>query len=45
MKNPHAEADAHRDPAELQAEYQQAQTAVAEVREKLRRELEAALTR
>ena len=36
---------AHRDPAELLAEYQAAQAAVAEVREKLKRELEAALTR
>ena len=33
----------HRDPAELLAEYQKAQVAVAEVREKLRRELETAL--
>lgn len=41
--HPHAEADAHRDPAELRAEYQHAQAAVAEVREKLRKELEAAL--
>lgn len=45
VKNPHAEDDAHRDPAELLAEYQKAQAAVAEVREKLRKELEAALTR
>ncbi len=37
--------DAHRDPAELLAEYQKAQAAVAEVREKLRKELETALTR
>jgi type I site-specific restriction endonuclease len=36
---------AHRDPAELLAEYQTAQAAVAEVREKLRKELEEALTR
>jgi len=45
VKNPHAEDDAHRDPTELLAEYQTAQAAVAEVREKLRRELESALTR
>jgi len=45
VKNPHAEDAAHRDPAELLAEYQKAQAAVAEVREKLRKELEAALTR
>ena len=42
-KNPHAEADAHRDPAVLLAEYQKAQAAAAEVREKLRKELESAL--
>jgi hypothetical protein len=45
VKNPHTVDDAHRDPAELLAEYQNAQAAVAEVREKLRRELETALTR
>ena len=45
MKNPHAEDDAHRDPAELLAEYEKAQTAVAEAREKLRKELESALNR
>ena len=45
VKNPHTVDDAHRDPAELLAEYQTAQAAVAEVREKLRRELETALTR
>ena len=45
VKNPHTLDDAHRDPAELLAEYQKAQAAVSEVREKLRRELEAALTR
>jgi len=44
VKNPHTVDDAHRDPAELLAEYQKAQAAVAEVREKLRRELETALT-
>ena len=44
VKNPHTVNDAHRDPAELLAEYQKAQTAVAEVREKLRKELEEALT-
>jgi type I restriction enzyme M protein len=43
VKNPHTVDDAHRDPAELLAEYQQAQAAVAAVREKLRRELESAL--
>jgi hypothetical protein len=45
VKNPHTVSAAHRDPAELLAEYQNAQAAVAEVREKLRRELETALTR
>jgi len=45
VKNPHAADDAHRDPAELLAEYQQAQAAVAEVREKLREQLRSALTR
>ena len=45
VKNPHTVDDAHRDPAELLAEYQKAQTAVAEVREKSRKELEIALTR
>jgi len=45
VKNPHTVDDAHRDPAELLAEYQKAQAAVAEVREKLRKELETALTR
>jgi type I restriction enzyme M protein len=45
VKNPHLVDNAHRDPTELLAEYQKAQTAVAEVREKLRRELESALTR
>jgi type I restriction enzyme M protein len=45
VKNPHTVDDAHRDPAELLAEYQQAQAAAAEIREKLRRELEKALTR
>jgi type I restriction enzyme M protein len=44
VKNPHTVDDAHRDPAELLVEYQRAQAAVAEVREKLRRELETALT-
>ncbi len=44
-KNPHVEDNAQRDPAELLAEYQKAQAAVAEVREKLCRELESALTR
>ena len=44
MKNPHTVDEAHRDPAELLAEYQKAQAAVAQVREKLRKELEAALT-
>jgi len=45
VKNPHTVDDAHRDPAELLAEYQKAQAAVAEVREKLRKELETALAR
>ena len=45
VKNPHTVDDAHRAPAELLAEYQNAQAAVAEVREKLHRELEIALTR
>ena len=45
VKNPHTVDDAHRDPAELLAEYQKTQAAVAEVREKLRRELETALIR
>jgi len=44
VKNPHTVDEAHRDPAELLAEYQKAQAAVAQVREKLRKELEAALT-
>jgi len=35
--------DAHRDPAELLVEYEKAQAAVAEVREKLRKELQTAL--
>ena len=37
VKNPHTVSAAHRDPAELLAEYQNAQAAVAEVREKLRK--------
>jgi type I restriction enzyme M protein len=45
VKNPHIVDDAHRDPAELLVDYQKAQAAVAEVREKLRKELETALTR
>ena len=45
VKNPHAVDDAHRDPTELLAEYQQAQAAVAQVREKLREQLRAALSR
>jgi type I restriction enzyme M protein len=45
VKNPNIVDYAHRDPAELLAEYQKAQAAVAEVREKLRRELESALLR
>lgn len=44
VKNPHETCAAHRDPAELLAEYQKAQAAVAEVREKLRKELESALS-
>jgi type I restriction enzyme M protein len=43
VKNPNVVDYAHRDPAELLAEYQEAQAAVAEVREKLRHELESAL--
>jgi type I restriction-modification system DNA methylase subunit len=43
VKSPHGADEAHRDPAELLAEYQQAQAAVAEVRDKLRKELESAL--
>jgi type I restriction enzyme M protein len=43
VKNPHTVDAAHRDPAELLAEYQQAQAAVNETREKLKRELQAAL--
>jgi len=45
VKNPNVVDAAHRDPAELLAEYQTAQAAVAEVREKLRKELETALAR
>jgi type I restriction enzyme M protein len=45
VKNPNVVDYAHRDPAELLAEYQKAQAAAAQVREKLRRELETALTR
>jgi type I restriction enzyme M protein len=45
VKNPHTVDDAHREPAELLAEYQKAQAAVAEVRERLRKELAEALTR
>ena len=45
VKNPHQTDDAHRDPAELLAEYQKAQAAVAEIREKLRQELASALLR
>jgi type I restriction enzyme M protein len=45
VKNPNVVDDAHRDPAELLAEYQKAQAAVAEAREKLRLELENALSR
>jgi type I restriction enzyme M protein len=44
VKNPNVADYAHRDPAELLAEYQKAQAAVAEIREKLRKELQAALT-
>jgi type I restriction enzyme M protein len=43
VKNPNVVDDTHRDPAELLAEYQTAQAAVAEVREKLKRELQIAL--
>jgi hypothetical protein len=45
VKNPHTVDDAHRDPAELRAEYQKTQAAIADVRGKLRRELETALNR
>ena len=44
VKNPNIVDPTHRDPSELLAEYQKAQAAVAEVREQLRKELEAALT-
>ena len=44
-KNPNVVDYAHRDPAELLVEYQKAQAAVAEVREKLLKELQAALLR
>lgn len=43
VKNPNVVDAAHRDPAELLAEYQAAQAAVAEVREKLKHELQIAL--
>ena len=45
VKNPNVVDPTHRDPAELLAEYQTIQAAVAEVREKLRRELETALNK
>jgi type I restriction enzyme M protein len=45
LKNPNTVDDAHRDPAELLAEFKKAQAAAVEIREKLRRELENALTR
>ena len=45
VKNPHTVDDAHVDPTELLAEYQKAQAGVAEVRERLRKELETALIR
>ncbi|MFT3829382.1 MAG: class I SAM-dependent DNA methyltransferase [Opitutaceae bacterium] len=45
IKNPHTVDAAHRAPAELLAEYQAAQSAAAEIREKLRKELETALRR
>ena len=45
VKNPNVVDPAHRDPAELLAEYEKAQAAVAEVREKLRKEFESALLR
>ncbi|MEY2411032.1 MAG: hypothetical protein QOF48_3702 [Verrucomicrobiota bacterium] len=45
VKNPHAVDDPHREPAELLAEYQKAQAAGAEVREKLLKKQEIALTR
>jgi type I restriction enzyme M protein len=43
VKNPHTINDEHRNPTELLAEYQKAQAGVAEVREKLRKELDVAL--
>ena len=45
VKNPHEADEAHRDPVELLAECQKAQSAVTEVRERLRKELEKALLR
>jgi type I restriction enzyme M protein len=45
VKNPHETDDAHRDPEELLAEYQQLLAAVNETREKLKRELQTALER
>jgi type I restriction enzyme M protein len=45
IKNPHEVEDAHRDPEELLAEYQQLLASVAETREKLKCELQKALER
>jgi type I restriction enzyme M protein len=45
IKNPNVVDAAHRAPAELLAEFQQAQAAAAKIREKLRKELETALRR
>jgi type I restriction enzyme M protein len=43
IKNPNAEAESHRDPDELLAEYQAVLAEVEETREALKRELAAAL--
>jgi len=45
MKNPHQVDDVQRDPAELLAEYQKLLSAVADTREKLKRELQKSLDR
>jgi type I restriction enzyme M protein len=45
IKNPHDPGSTIGDPDKLLAEYQQLVAAVNETREKLRRELETALTR
>jgi hypothetical protein len=43
VKNRNVVDEAHRDPAELLAESEQAQKAVADIKEKLRMDLEATL--